>query len=398
MISSIKDTFVKPHLGNIYIFFVLLFVSFSQAKDFTYAFKVDNTEPYVKEAVLLTLDVNQTNHNIVLLFDFDLQKSESYSFQRIDIEEIDAYHAAQIRYTYLVYPLKEGKVDITFKLTQKATTDESVAYSFSGDRDNVKTLETKDSKIVVAPLSLNVQALPKGTEIVGDFKVNYKIKTLKGNPYEPLPLQVSIQGKGYPPIFNTLLPLDGNFTRFTEVPEVKTVSTKQGTYSTVTYPMAVSHNKDFTLRELDIQVFNPKTKKRYTLLVPAQHFHIEDVNSSLLLDKVDSPSASDKDWSWVQRFLNYLLVFLAGMITAFIYKEGKQRLKPRGDNPHHVLIEKIKQSKDIKTLLQVLLSHDVKTFKKTIEEIEKTLYGKEKTSLKVLKQQALQTIEITENI
>jgi len=389
---------VKQHLGNIYLLCMLLFVSSLQAADFTYAVKVDNTEPYVKEAVLLTFDVNQTNNTIVLLFDFDLQKSESYSFQRIDIEEIDAYHAAQIRYTYLVYPLKAGEVDINFTLTQKATSDESVAYSFSGDRDNVKTLETKNSNIEVPPLRLKVKALPDGTEIVGNFRVDYKVKTLKGKPYEPLPLQVTIQGEGYPPIFNTLLPQEGNFTQFTEAPEVKSRATIKGTKSTVTYPMAFSHNKDFTLPELDIQAFDPKTQKSYTLLVPEQHFHIEEVNSSLLIDKVDTPSVSDKDWSWIQTVFNYLLVFTAGLLTAFVYKKSKQRIKPKKHTPHSALIEKIKQSKDLKALLQVLLAYDVKRFRKTIVRVEKTLYGTEKTSLKTLKQESLQTIENMEKI
>lgn len=387
---------MKPHLGNIYLFFMLLFVSSLHAADFTYAVKIDNTEPYVKEGVLLTFDVNQTNHNIVLLFDFDLEKSEAYSFQRIDIEEVDAYHAAQIRYTYLVYPLKAGEVDIHFRLTQKATTDESVAYSFSGDRDNVKTLETKDSNIAVPPLRLKVKPLPEGTEIVGDFTVNYKVKTLKGKAYEPLPLQVRIQGKGYPPVFDKLLPQEGNFTRFTEAPEVKSVATRKGTQSTVTYPMAVSYDTDFTLPKLDIKAFDPKSKKIYTLFVPAQHFQIEDVNSSLLLDTVNTPGASDYDWSWLQGVLNYLLVFTAGFLSAVFYRIGKQKVKVTKHTPYSALKEKVKQSKDLKSLLQVLLSHDVKEFYKTIERVEKTLYGKEKTSLNVLKQASLQTIESME--
>ena len=393
MILSIKDTFVKQPLGKVYILFVLLFLSFLQAEDFSYTFKVDKTNPYVKEAVILTLDVNQTNHDIVLLFDFDLQKSTSYSFQRINIEEFDAYHAAQIRYTYLVYPLASGKVDLQFRLTQKATTDESVAYSFSGDRDNVKTLVTRDSNIGLPPLSLNVQALPQGTEVVGDFSVDYTVKTLKAKAYEPLPIQVSIKGKGYPPIFEDLLPLEGNFTRFTEVPEVKSVASLQGTQSTVTYPMALSHDKDFTLVALDIKAFDPKTQKSYTLLVPEQHFQIEDVNTSLLLDSVDKPSPAHIDWSWVQDVFKYLFIFAAGFLTAFLYKEVKGWKKTKQNHPQTALSDKINKTKDPKVLLQLLLSQDVKKFQKSIDALEASLYGKEKTNLSQIKKEALETIK-----
>lgn len=136
---STKDTSVKLTLGKmIPLSLLCIAFTFLNARDFDYTVRVDKTNPYVKEAVILTVDVNQTNHDMVLLFDFDLVKSKSYSFQRIDIKEIDVYHAVQIQYTYLLYPLQSGIVDIAFNLTQKATTDESVAYSFSGDRDNVK--------------------------------------------------------------------------------------------------------------------------------------------------------------------------------------------------------------------------------------------------------------------
>jgi hypothetical protein len=195
---------MKHNLGKI----VLLFLGFTFifANDFNYKITVDKTNPYIKEAVILTVDINQTNHNIVLLFDFDLLKNNSYSFQRIDIKEIDAYHAAQIQYTYLIYPLKEGDINIDFHLTQKATTDESVAYSFSGDRDNVKGLVTVNTKIDLAPLTLKVKPLPKNTQIVGDFSLDYKIKTLHAQAFEPIPLQVTLKGIGYPPLLENLLP------------------------------------------------------------------------------------------------------------------------------------------------------------------------------------------------
>ena len=289
------------------------------AGDFNYAIHVDKHHPYVKEAVLLTVDLNQTNHDIVLLFDFDLVKNDAYTFQRINIKEIDAYHASKIRYTYLFYPLKSGKVEIHFSLTQKATTDDSIAYSFSGDRDNVKTLETRNAKIDLPPLILEIQALPKGTQVVGDFALTHTVKTLDAEAFEPLPLQVTLKGLGYPPILESLLPTEGNFTRFTETPVVKASTTKQDTQSTVTYPMALSHDKSFTLKPIVIHAFNPTTQKRYALTVPAQHFNITQVNKSTLIDKVDMPSLYEVDWSWMQTLFTYLTIFVAGYLSALTW-------------------------------------------------------------------------------
>jgi len=184
MSSSTKDIYVKNNLGNTYLRLFMFFLSFItlQAEDFTYTFNTDSPTPYAKEAVVLTLDLNQTNHDVVLLFNFSIKKSKDYTFQRLDIQETDSYHNAQIHYVYLIYPLKSGDINITFNLLKKVTTDDSVAYSFSGDR----------TQINLPPFQLQVKPLPEGTVFVGDFKLTYDIKKHKAKSYEPLPFQVRI--------------------------------------------------------------------------------------------------------------------------------------------------------------------------------------------------------------
>jgi len=385
MSLSIKDTSVKHSLGK--ILFLCLHIFWLQAGDFDYSIEVDKSQPYMKEATLVTVNLKQTNHDIVLLFDFDLLKSPDYTFQRIDIKEVDTYHAAEISYTYLVYPLKVGKVDVTFSLTQKATTDESVAYSFSGDRDNVKGLVTTNTHIDLPPLILDVKPLPLGTELVGDFALDYQIQKHEGEAFEPLPMQIRIKGKGYPPAVKTLYPKEGNFTRFTEKPFVQSVSTRQGTVTTVTYAMALSAEKSFVLPPLVIKAFNPLTEKNYELLVPKQTFKVQASDSSKLLDKADNPAPFILDWSWVETFLSYLVVFMAGYLSALSWKwqkKTKQKAEP--------LKEKIQSASTHKQLLQILLSQDKKYFTHSIKKLESTLYENENTPLKQIKKEALEKI------
>jgi len=360
----------------------------AKAKDFSHTFHVSKTSPYVKEAIILTLDINQTNPNKVLLFNFDLEKSDAYTFQRLDIEETDSYHQAHVHYVYLIYPLKDGKVYISFTLLKKVTTDDSVAYSFSGDRDNVKGLVTTDTYITLPPLQLSVKTLPKGTSLVGDFVLNYEIKKHQAQAYEPLPFQVSIKGKGYPPLLNTLLPKEGNFTRFTEKPIVKSIATKQGTQSTVSYPMALSHRQSFTLPAIMIKAFNPKTEKKYTLEVPSQDFDIQKVSEQSLLDKVDSPKALREDWSWVQTLLRYVIVFFAGYLTAISWRWKKKSL----EKVRHPMIDKIENTKNEKALLQLLMATQSKQVNESIEALEMSLYGDTQINLKKIKQEILEKL------
>ncbi len=381
---------MKNNLGRTFLHLFIFLLSFVtlQAEDFTYTFNTDTQNPYVKEAVVLTLDLNQTNHDVVLLFNFNINKSEDYTFQRLDIKETDSHHNAKIHYVYLIYPLKSGDINITFDLLKKVTTDDSVAYSFSGDRDNVKGLVTKNTHISLPPLQLQVKPLPEETVLVGDFALTYNIKRHQANAYEPLPFQVTITGSGYPPLLESILPKDGNFTRFTEKPIVKSIATSGGAQSTVTYPMALSHSKDFTLSPIVLKAFDPKTEKSYTLDVPLQHFDIQEVPPYSLVDKVDSPDVLKEDWSWLSRLFSYIVVFAAGYLTALGWKWKKRQ----SHKESHPLIQKIQKCKDEKALLQVLIAADSKNFTSSIEKLEASLYGNGKINLNKVKQEAEEQI------
>ena len=365
------------------VFLLLLSSTLLCASDFSYKINVNKKTPYVKESVVVTVDLNQTNHDIVLLFDFDLKKSKDYTFRRLNVEEIDAYHAVQIRYTYLLYPLREGTVDINFKLTQKATTDESIAYSFSGDRDNVKGLVTTNTAIELPALQLQVKALPKKTQLVGDFSLDFECNKYKAEPFEPIPIQVHIKGRGYPPLLDTVLPKEGNFTRFTESPRIKSHVTTEGTNSIVTYTMALSHDTNFTLMPIAIQAFNPTLGKPYTLKIPKQKFTIHPVDTKTLVDNIDSPQPLHIDFSWIEVFFGYLIVFIAGYLSALTWKSKSKKSKKEEDP----LKSKIQHAKTDKQLLQILLSHDVERFKSVIKKLEGT---EDSISLHTLKKEALE--------
>jgi hypothetical protein len=384
---------VKHNLGKVIFILLFAFVNAEvlQAKDFEYSIHLDKQNPYLKEAVILRFDVNQTNHNKVLFFDFDVLQSPSYSAQRIDIEEHDSYHNIQIRYTYLIYPLIEEALSIAFTLTQKATTDESVAYSFSGDRDNVKTLKTNDTKIAVPPLRLKIKALPKGTDIVGDFTLDYHIKTHTAKIHEPMPLKVTLKGLGYPPILEHLLPSKTAFTQFTETPLHSNTTSIKGIQSVVEYPMALSHDQNFSLERIEIHAFNPTLEKSYTLIVPRQDFTINQIPQNVLLDKIDSPPPFKIDWAWLSNILGYLIVFTMGYTLAQLKKVPKYNHIAK-ISKHTELANKIAQTQTHKALLQLLMAQNHKAFNATISKLDAVCYDNKSISLKQLKKEAQENI------
>jgi len=388
---STKDIYMNHTLGRPWLIlcFIISLLSFLQAEDFTYDLNVSKQHPYVKESILLTFDVKQTNHDIVLLFDFDLVKSKSYSYQRVDIQETGKSHALHIRYDYLVYPLHDGEIDIQFKLRKKVTTDDSVAYSFSGDRDNVKGLITKNYDVNLSPFTLDVKPLPKETLLVGNFTLDYTLKKTKAHAYEALPFNLTLKGEGYPPLLDQIFPKDINFTLFTEKPQINTLSSRQGTHSTVNYAMALSHNKDFMLPAISLKAFNPHSQKTYTLHIPQQIFKITDINKTTLVDKTDIPPLLKEDWNWIKTLFLYLIIFISGYLTA---TSIQWKRKPRKKETIHPLMEKIKLATNEKDLLQILMADNSQHFSHCIKTLEDSLYANGKISLRKVKKEALELL------
>ena len=379
---------MKHNLGKSVKFYCIFLFTLLFAEDFSYTFQVDKTNPYLKEPVLLTLDLNQTNHDIVVLFQFDLHKNKAYDFQRLNAKITDNHHNTQAHYTYLIHPLKTGDINITFNLVKRATSDAAVSYSFSGDRDDFKKLETIDTPITLPSLSLFVKPLPKDVQLIGEFKLSYRIKTHKAKTYEAIPIQIILQGYGYPPSIKHIIPKTSDFTLFEQTPKIKKISTKSGLKYIATYSLAVSAEKSFDLQELNLHALNPNTHQPYTLKIPKQHFEIEAINKHTLLDKIDSPKPFKVDWSWVISSLNYLLVFLSGYLTALMIKKKKQQKKKQ----QNVIYEKIVTCKDKRDLLKLLLVTDKVKFTDEIEILENALYRNSSVNLKQLKQNILERV------
>lgn len=377
---------MKHSLGKRVIF--LLSAVILHAEDFEYNLSVNKTNPYLKEGVGLVFDLEQTNHHKRLLVDFDLEADPCYVFERINIDQSDTIHYVKKHYTYLVFPLCTGDLNVRFTLQKSVTGDESLDYRFSGGSDIVMQRIAVKSTLFIPPLALKVKALPSNVALVGDFNLTYDFKTHHAKTHEPLAYRVQIEGFGYPPILDTLLPQEGNFTRFSESPTVVSNSDANKTYSTVTYPMALSHDKDFTLPSLTLKGFSPQTEKTYELTIPAQTFTITKPDIATLIDTTDAPEALKVDWSWLGTLFSYLIVFVAGYFSASLPKWKRNPLSKK----NHPLKNKIQNCHDAKTLLQILMAADNKNLSYIIQKLEASLYGNGKITLKELKKEILEIL------
>ena len=378
---------MKHNLGKIaYLFLTLLL--FLQAEDFNYTMHIDQQNPYLKEALLLDVDINQTNTDIVLFFRFRIHPSSAYSVEQIALSQNNVLHHTHIHTRYLLHPLRSGDINVSFDLIKRVTDDAKVAYSFSGDRDDFKKLETSDSKVTVPPLLLHVKPLPKETQLVGDFNLSYHIKKHKADAYEPIAMDVTIEGRGYPPLIETLIPKSADITVFSEKPLLRKKIDHTGIRYKAIYTLAISGNKTFDLPPIQIRAFDPHRQKNYTLEIPKQHFDITPVDPNTLVDKTDTPARFKNDLSWITTFLTYLIVFAAGYFAALAVRSRKNPII----QTTHPLKKKIESCQDAKSLLQLLMAANSRRFASSIDKLEKHLYGNGKINLKKIKQDVLEKV------
>ena len=359
---------MKTNHGNILSIITIFFVTFLQADDFIYNLSLSNDKPFFKEGIILDATFQQTNPNVVMMFDFKVVKSNDYEFKRINASENELYHDTKAVYRYLIHPLKTGKININFNLIKKITTDASVAYSFSGDRDNVKGLFTTDTKIKLPPLKLMVKQVPKDTLIVGDFTLHYNINTKEALAYEPIPFKVEISGIGYPPLFDKFPLKNNDINIFMDTPNIKTSIVNNSIQSTVVYPLAISNDKSFNLHKISIKAFNPKTQESYFLTIPTTVFHIKEIKTSELIDDINYPK---QETNHFKNFILFLVVFCSGFISGYIFNKKSQKGSRSKVN---IKKQQTYNCRTKKALHHLLLSRRSEKYKEMIDKCEKSLY------------------------
>ena len=177
---------------------IVLIINFLNAKDMDISFRINKKSAYQGEAILLDVNLSQLDHSKVMLFNFSIKKSQKYRFKQIDFREDNRHHNLQQYYKFLIYPISSGNVNIKFNMIKSITDDAKVAYSISGDRDNVKGLVKQDIILDIEPFSLDVQKIADDIDFIGDYQLEYNIDKKSVESYEPINLNIKIQGSGLP--------------------------------------------------------------------------------------------------------------------------------------------------------------------------------------------------------
>jgi len=352
------------------------------ADDIAYSFMSSKQTLYVNEPLVLEVNITQIDTSKVMLFKFSPKISDAYSFHQIDFHEDEKYHDLKHQYTYLIYPHEAGEVRIEFDMRKSITDDDKVAYSISGDRDNVKGLVKEDIFVDLDPIVLEVKPVPHQVDLIGDFSLAYTLDKKETEAFDPVNLKVKLTGEGKVKPFG-LLEESTSYKLFTQAPNFKALHAKEGTKTQLEWDYAISSEQSFSLAKKVLRAFNPKTENYYELTLPRFEINVQEVSEESLLDKEDSPSkAQGIDWSYVTTFLSYVLVFLVGW---FMPKESLRFKRKRNQSPQEQFEAKVATAKTPKELLSLLLLENKTQYRDAISALEAVVYHNAKKSLSEIK-------------
>lgn len=296
---------MKNILGKLIVIALLELICFADAKLATYSLSANKKEVYVKEAVEITFHANQKDHKNVMFFFLTPKQSNDYEIKLLHKTEGElTYHNKKTTFTYLLFPLKSGEIKVNFDFTIKVASDEAVAQVYSGGRNNVKWIDTIDTKITLQPLSIQVKKLESGTDLVGDFKIVSKLKKTHITSYESANITYFLEGKGYDESDINIIDNIDNINIFKDIKTHLRKATTDGYKIKKEYSYALIGEKDFFIKPKEIKCYSVKQNRYYTIQTTPYNIKVDKLDNLTLIDNENYPTPS-YDFETIKTFFIY---------------------------------------------------------------------------------------------
>ncbi len=242
-------------------------------------------------------------------------------------------------------------IDIAILKNQKKELGEFEDFDY-----DFKTFQTK-------PITIDFQNLPKNSSLYGDFNITSFVDKKIFSSNEPINLTIKITGSGS---FENIKEFDFNLPNAT-IYKNPPILDKNG----FVQKFSILASSDFTIPSFSITYFDAKEKK--TVTKKTAPIDIKIKKSSLKFKKKTFYQTTTENRTFL------IISFFIGVI--FGYGIAKV-LKKREKNLDDPLLKRVKDAKDTKEILQILLAtKQTKDIEQIIDELHKDIYIKKKKSL-----------------
>ncbi|WP_428738952.1 hypothetical protein [Sulfurimonas sp.] len=377
---------MKHILGKFLLLFLFGVHLFANSNLAEYSIKADKTKVYLKEAVLITFKAKQRNHSENMFFFLEAKKSPDYQITLLQKKEVEvSYHNKEASFTFLLFPLKSGKISVNFDFIAKQASDDAVAQIYEGSRDNQKWMETIDTNIPLKPLSIDVIVLENEIQLVGDFNLTSELKGDHVDAYDNANIIYTLQGKGFNQIDIHPIQNIDQVKIFEHVQNVLNQANNDGYTIVQKFNYALISQNDITIPSREIKCFSPSKQKYYSLHTQKFNISVQQADKSELLDDEEYPKTElhfEKLFDW----LIYMVIFLSGFISAKLLPKRVKKAKRQ--------FEDIKDAKTPHKLLLLLLDkYNPALPKEFIDQLELLMKTDDAKQFDKLKQKILEQLQ-----
>jgi len=379
---------MKKNLGKIILFLLLPFALFGDSNLASFALSTNKKDALIKEPVEITFSADQKDHTNSMFFFLEVKKSDAYEVVLVDqITKKISNHNSSTTFKYLLFPLKSGDINVDFDFTIKVASDGGLAKVYTGGRDNVKWMDTVNSKIEVPTLHLHVSPLSEKVDLVGDFTLDAKLQKSDINQYGSANIRYTLSGAGYNEKSLQMLSKIANVTAFSQVTDIASKATPNGYEIKREYSYALRSKNNFTIPAIEVKAYSPKQNKYYTLKSQSYDIKVSSIDPKTLVDNKEFPPSKSYDFENLKDIGIALLIFLAGFVSAKIAPSlNFKRVKKQK-------FQDIKESKTPKELIIILLQNYKSSIsEKYIKELELLEYKKSERSFQKIKSDLLKNI------
>ena len=283
------------------------------------------------------------------------------------------------RYEFVAFVKKAQKVDFTFDMVMKKTTQDSIENTIIG-RDNAQFVDYRSKHMRQETLSVDVE--DAASDLVGSYEIQREFSSLQVKAYEPFHLSFTLKGNGNLQDIKALdIQVDG-VKVFAQEPSRDIVLSKEGYIGKYHQKFAFVSEGNFTIPKVEIEYFDLGEQRKKRLVL--EPLDVEVLSGYKAEELLDAPQQQSQTF-YKPQYLYYLLTFLAGYLVAQIKFQKMKKLQGKDA----ALIQKIAGAKNVDELLFVLALENNPSFDTIIRKIESA----PKNELRDLKREIVQCIK-----
>ncbi|MCD6258139.1 MAG: BatD family protein [Helicobacteraceae bacterium] len=353
---------MKKNHGKSFFFLLLsLCASVLMGSEYKWSASINKTKAMTHEALYLEYICEFEDRGELYTIDFDpVGENELYDLKLLSEDVSYKDGKRRNRYEFVAFVKKAQKVDFTFDMVMKKTTQDSIDNTIIG-RDNAQFVDYTSKHMRQETLSVDVE--DAGSDLVGSFEIQREFGSLQVKAYEPFHLSLTLNGNGNLQDIKALdIQVEG-VKVFAQEPYSEIALSKEGYIGKYHQKFAFVSEGNFTIPKVEIEYFDLREQRKKRLVL--EPLDVEVLGGYKAEELLDAPQEQSQTF-YKPEYLYYLLTFLAGYLVAQI--KFKKTKKLQGKDAE--LIRKIANTKDLDELLFLLVLEKNPKFETYIKQIE----------------------------